>query len=435
MKTRRPHVLVVGSGGREHAIVQALASSPRGPTLYCAPGNAGTAEQATNVAIGAEEVERLVEFSTTESFDLVVVGPEAPLVAGLADRLREVDIAVVGPSAKAAQLEGSKAFANRQMERYGVPTARSREFTRAEIDDARRYVSDHAFPVVVKADGLAAGKGVVVAETTAQALQAVDDMLRGHAFGKAGSRIVVEEFLEGEELSVFALTDGTDYMLLPPSQDHKQIGDGDVGPNTGGMGAYAPTPLGSKDVLKRVEEEIVRPMLGGMREDEMPYEGILYAGLMIAPDGSPSVVEFNCRLGDPEAQVVLPLVGAQTLDLFEATAAGDLRDVEIQPMQGSAACVVLASEGYPGSYEKGFPIFGLDDLPTDVSVIHAGTRAEGDTVVTAGGRVVGIVGVADDLPAAIDLAYRGVSAIDFQGKTYRNDIGRKGLERLRKVAR
>ena len=423
-------ILVVGGGGREHALVHALAQSPRQPRLLCAPGNAGTAAWAENVSVRADDVDGLVDLAVARSVDLVVVGPEIPLVAGLADRLRAAAVAVVGPSKAAAQLEGSKAFAKDVMARCGVPTAESRTFGLGAVDEARSYVEGQPLPVVLKADGLAAGKGVVIAETREAAREALGEMLEDGAFGAAGSTVVVEDFLEGEEASVFVLTDGTDYVVLPPAQDHKRIGEGDTGPNTGGMGAYAPAPVVTLEVMARVEAEVVRPMLDGMRAAGTPYQGVLYVGLMITADG-PKVIEFNCRFGDPEAQAVLPLLTTDLVDLCEAVAHGRLREVDVQTREGAAACVVLASEGYPGDYESGKLIQGLGPARADAIVFHAGTgRSSEGNVITAGGRVLGVTGLGDTLAAALDAAYAAADAVSFEGKTLRRDIGQKGLHRL-----
>jgi phosphoribosylamine--glycine ligase len=423
------HVLVIGGGGREHALCYALARSPRRPTISCAPGNAGTAALATNVPIPVSDLDGLLAFVRDEGVDLTIVGPEAPLVAGLVDRFEAAGLAVVGPTAAAARLEGSKSFANDFMARHGVPTAASRTFTAQEYDAAVAHVEGGAFPIVLKADGLAAGKGVHICATVDAARASLREILLDDAYGEAGARVVVEEFMEGEEASVFALTDGTDYVLLAPAQDHKRVGEGDTGPNTGGMGAYAPAPLATRSVMRAVEERVVQPVLRGMADEGMPYRGVLYIGLMMTDEG-PKVVEFNCRFGDPEAQVILPLVASDPLDLFEALAARRLGSTDVAIADGAAACVVLASEGSPGAYEKGQPITGLGDVPDDVVVFHAGTAARDGEVVTDGGRVLGVTGFGPDLRAALDAAYAGVDALHFDGMQFRRDIGQKGLRRL-----
>lgn len=424
------HVLVIGSGGREHAICHAISKSPRLTRLSCAPGNAGIALVADVIDLPISSHRAVLQFCEDEKVDLVIVGPEAPLVAGLAEELDADGFRVVGPSAAAARLEGSKSFAKRFMMAYDIPTASSHTFSRGEIEDAVAFVSQGPFPAVIKADGLAAGKGVVIAEDAEAASRALRDMLLDETFGSAGRQVVVEEFMEGEEASVFAITDGRDYALLAPAQDHKRIGEGDTGPNTGGMGAYAPAPLVTPELMRQIEDLVVRPTLRGMAAEGYPYQGILYCGLMITPAG-PKVIEYNCRLGDPEAQVVLPLLANDALELFDAVARTHLRDIEVRQRPGYAACVVLASEGYPGDYTKGRPIAGLGDVPEDVLVFHAGTALDEDEgVVSSGGRVLGVTGMGEDLQTALDRAYAGIDSISLPGGQFRRDIGQRGVTRL-----
>ena len=426
-------ILVIGGGGREHAFTWALARSPQQPDLFIAPGNAGTASLGRNVALKPNDIEGLLAFARQERNDLTVVGPEVPLVEGVADAFEAAGVPVVGPSAAAARIEGSKAFAKAFMARHGVPSAAHRTFAADQYAEATAYLEAQGAPIVVKASGLAAGKGAIVCMTLDEAREALDRVMKTQAFGEAGDEVVIEAFMEGEEASVFALTDGDDYLLLAPAQDHKRIGEGDTGPNTGGMGAYAPTPVVTEDLMSRVCREIIEPTLEGMAQEGYPYRGILYAGVMITSDG-PKVVEFNCRMGDPEAQIVLPLLDSDLADVFRLLAQGRLRDVTLQTRPGAAACVVMASGGYPGSYEKGFPITGLDvaGALSGVVVFHAGTRqGEAGQIVTSGGRVLGVTAVGDDLAAALDRAYEAADLIHFEGAQYRRDIGQKGLARLR----
>ncbi|MGI9175417.1 MAG: phosphoribosylamine--glycine ligase [Rhodothermales bacterium] len=425
------HILIVGSGGREHALAWALARSPQQPTLYIAPGNAGTEALGENIDLPASDVRALTEFAQEKAIDLVVIGPEVPLVEGLADRLEEAGIAAIGPSAAAARLEGSKAFAKAFMARYGIPTAAHRTFQADVYSEAVAHVEAQGGPLVVKASGLAAGKGAVVCVTTEEALQTLDEMMRQRTFGEAGDEVVIEEFMEGEEASVFALTDGEHYVLLPPAQDHKRAGEGDTGPNTGGMGAYAPAPIMTGRLLTQTCREIIEPVLAGMAAEGHPYRGVLYAGLMVTPAG-PKVVEFNCRLGDPEAQAVLPLLDVDLADVFDKLASGRLQEVTLQARAGASACVVLASGGYPGTYEKGFSISGIEEAEeTGALVFHAGTGRNEDQVVTSGGRVLGVTGLGDSLGSALDAAYAAAEKIHFKGQQYRRDIGQKGLLRMK----
>ncbi len=425
-------ILVVGSGGREHALVEALARSERASALFAAPGNPGTAQKATNVGIEATDLEGLIDFAKAEAIDLTVVGPEKPLVEGLVNRFEAAGLPIVGPTETAAQLEGSKAFADQFMARHNVPTASFRVFEADEYDAASAYLDEVGAPIVVKADGLAGGKGAFVCSTVEEAHDALDQIARGRAFGAAGDQIVIEEKMDGEEVSVLALTDGAHYVLLPPSQDHKPIGEGGTGPNTGGMGAFAPAPIVDGSLLSRICREIIEPTLQGMQEEGTPYRGVLYCGLMITDEG-PKVVEYNCRLGDPEAQVVLPLVESDLAAVFQNLADGDLQGGNLRTAPGAAACVVLASDGYPVEYETGFEITGIGDAEAldSVSVLHAGTRLTPEgTLVTDGGRVLGVTATGEELSIALDRSYDGVDRVTFDGKTYRRDIGEKGLAHL-----
>lgn len=423
-------ILIVGNGGREHAIGIALAQSPRTPELFFAPGNAGTAQIGTNISVSVANVQGIVEAVASYEIDLTVVGPEIPLVAGLADVLRDAGHLVVGPSAAAAQLEGSKAFAKRFMARYGIPTAGYRVFKREDREAAIRFIEAHPIPVVIKASGLAAGKGAVVCFTRDEALETVNDMLAGATFGEATDSIVVEEFMQGEEASLFVLTDGMRYTLLAPAQDHKRIGEGDTGLNTGGMGAYAPAPIVTGRILTQVCRDIVEPTLGGMQAEGHPFSGILYVGLMLTPNG-PKVVEYNCRLGDPETQAVLPLLESDLLPVFESMARGSLNPAPVLMKAQHAATVVLASGGYPGPYATGKRIRGLDEAQAvpNAYVFHAGTRSEDGKVFTAGGRVLAVTGLGDTLESALATAYRAAEYISFEGRYLRRDIGHRATRK------
>ncbi|MCG3197753.1 MAG: phosphoribosylamine--glycine ligase [Candidatus Omnitrophica bacterium] len=423
-------VLVIGSGGREHALAWKLAQSPKVTRLYIAPGNPGTAQVGANVPILSEDLDGLLGFAEEERIDLTVVGPEAPLVAGIVDRFREGGRLVFGPTEAAARLEGSKHFAKEFMRANGIPTARSETFD--ALEPALAYVRKEGAPIVVKADGLAAGKGVTVALDVATAARALSECFESRAFGEAGGRVVIEEYLEGEEVSVLAICDGTSFLTLPSSQDHKRLLDNDQGPNTGGMGAYSPAPALTEELRARVEREVLQPTMAGMARAGTPYVGVLYAGMMLT-SGGPKVLEFNCRMGDPETQAVLPMVENDLFELFHAAASGGLQAFgPIRAARGAAVCVVLASEGYPGSYPKGRLIEGLESLRRDpeVVVFHAGTRFdESGRVVTAGGRVLGVTARGDSVRAAIERAYRAVEQVRFEGMSFRRDIGRRAIAR------
>ncbi len=425
-------ILIVGSGGREHALAWALARSPEAPELFVAPGNPGTEGLGTNVPLAADDVEGLRAFAEREGIDLTIVGPERPLVAGIVDAFEAADLPVVGPSKAAARLEGSKAFAKAFMARHGIPTAAHRTFEAEEYEAARAYLDRRGAPIVVKASGLAGGKGAFVCRTLKDAHDALRSIMQERDLGAAGEHVVIEACMRGEEVSVFALTDGSDYVLLAPAQDHKRIGEGDTGPNTGGMGAYAPAPVVTEALLERIRHEVVEPTLAGMAEEGAPYRGVLYCGLMITEDG-PQVVEYNCRLGDPEAQVVLPLLADDPVDLFRCLAHRELAGAPAATPGEAAACIVLASEGYPASYETGFPITGISEAEAvrGVTVFQAGTAHNGDEqLVTDGGRVLGVTATGPTLERALERAYVAADAIHFEGKTLRRDIGRKGLAHL-----
>lgn len=419
-------VLVVGGGGREHALVWKLKQSPRVSEIYCAPGNAGIARDAECVPCSAEDIEGLLSFARSRGIDLTVVGPEAPLVAGISDRFEEAGLRLFGPPAKGALIEGSKAFAKRLMAKLGIPTAPFEVFDSPA--DAISYVRRRGGPCVVKADGLAAGKGVIVAKDASEAEAAVRLIGEEKAFGKAGDRIIVEERLVGEEVSVLAFTDGKSVLPMVAAQDHKRAYDGDTGPNTGGMGAYSPPPVYTPEVHERVCREILEPIVAGMAAEGIRYQGVLYAGLMLTEEG-PYVLEFNCRFGDPEAQVVIPRLKTDLVDVMEAVLEGRLEEISLEWERRPAVCVVLASRGYPGSYEKGKVISGLDEVPEDVLVFHAATALSEGRFITSGGRVLGVTAFGETIREAVERAYEGVSKISFEGMHYRRDIAHRALVR------
>jgi len=423
-------VLVIGSGGREHAMAWKCAQSAAVSAVFVAPGNAGTAREpgVSNVAIAADDSDALLAFAEREKIDLTIVGPEAPLVAGLVDRFVDADLRCFGPTAAAAQLEGSKAYTKDFMARHRVPTAKYRNFT--ELAPALEYIRAMGAPIVIKADGLAAGKGVIVAHTVEEAGQAAADMLEGNRFGDAGARIVVEEFLDGEEASFIVMTDGENVVPLATSQDHKARDEGDTGPNTGGMGAYSPAPVVTADVEQRIMDEVIGPTLAGMRLDGHPYLGFLYAGLMIMPDGSPKVIEFNCRLGDPETQPIMMRLKSDLAAACLATLDGSLDTVSLDWDERAALGVVMAAGGYPGRYEQGHEIIGLENADSATQkVFHAGTALDGERVVTAGGRVLCVVGLGDSVRAAAVEAYDAVNKICWEGVYLRRDIGHRAIAR------
>jgi phosphoribosylamine---glycine ligase len=419
-------VLVVGGGGREHALAWKIAQSPRVTKLYCAPGNPGIAQVAECLPLAADDMTGLRDFARSHGVDLTVVGPEAPLAAGIADEFRKDKRLIFGPHRAAARIESSKAFAKELMVRLRIPTAEAQTFT--AVAPALEYLDRHDVPIVVKADGLAQGKGVVVAATRTEAREAVRAMLEGDAFGAAGSRVVVEEFLDGEELTLMAFTDGKAVIPMVPAQDHKRVGDGDTGPNTGGMGAYAPAPIGTRELVDRVRRTILEPTVEGLSRVGSPFQGVLYAGLMIVR-GEPKVLEFNARLGDPETQVVLPLLKSDLVEILTAAAEHRLDRVAVEWHARTAVCVVLAASGYPGQPKKGMPILGLAETAgqNDLVVFHAGTATGPGGIVTAGGRVLGVTGIGDTFAAARDRAYAGARRIRFDGMHYRSDIGARAM--------
>lgn len=425
------NILVVGNGGREHALAWKLAANPTVKTVFVAPGNAGTAHEkkCVNVAIGGDDFAGLEALVRAESVDLTVIGPEAPLVAGICDYFSERGLPCFGPSRGAAQLEGSKAFSKDFLARHGIPTGDYQTFEDAA--QASAYVRAQGAPIVVKADGLAAGKGVVVAQTEAEALAAVADMLDGGSFGDAGRRVVIEEFLDGEEASFICLCDGSTALPFATSQDHKARDDGDKGPNTGGMGAYSPAPVVTTEVHERVMREVIEPTVAGMAADGLPYTGFLYAGLMIMPDGSPKVIEFNCRFGDPEAQPVMMRLRSDLVELCQKALAGDLEEVELEWDPRTALGVVLAAGGYPLDYRRGDVISGIDTITDSATrVFHAGTRLDDQgNVCTDGGRVLCVVGLGDDVLEAQRKAYLGVEKIRWEDVYFRSDIGHRAINR------
>lgn len=424
-------VLVVGGGGREHTLVWKIGQSPLVEEIFCAPGNAGIAGQAQCVKIDATDIDKLVKFAKKERIDLTVVGPEAPLVDGIVDTFNERGLKIFGPNRDAAFLEGSKGFAKKLMARFDIPTGTFQIFS--DADDAIDFIRAMGPPIVVKADGLAAGKGVTVAFDEESAIKAVKQILVDGVFGRAGHRVVLEEFLEGEEASVLAFTDGKNILAMPSSQDHKAIYDGDKGPNTGGMGAYSPAPVVTDELMEEIEERILKPTIDGLRKEDCEYRGVIYCGLMIS-DSGPKVLEFNVRFGDPEAQVVIPRLKSDLVPILMACTDGTLNKMKPEWTDEAAVCVVLASGGYPGSYDKGKSISGLtraNDAP-GAMVFHAGTALKNKKVVTSGGRVIGATALADDIPSAIECAYQCADAIKFEGQYCRTDIGKKALIHLGK---
>lgn len=422
-------VLLVGSGGREHALAWALAQSQNCSALYCAPGNAGIEGCAELVDIKAEDVEALTKFAKEKDIDLVIVGPEAPLVLGLADQLLAAGIDVFGPSAKAAQLEGSKGFMKDLCKKYGIPTAAYERFT--DVAKAKAFINENAIPIVVKADGLAAGKGVIICETREQAYMAVEEMLSGESFGDAGHSVVIEEFMDGEELSYFALADGKTILPLTSAQDHKRAFDGDQGPNTGGMGAYSPAHMMSAELEEKIIHTIIEPTVKAMADEGAPFTGVLFAGLMVV-DGEPKLIEYNARFGDPECQTLIMRLQGDLLDILQAGAQGRLSDIKGQVSWSDevAMCVVMAAKGYPGAYEKNTPINGLGEAAKvdNTMVFHAGTaKNDNGDIISVGGRVLGITATGDDIGHARRLVYEAVERVDWPDGFCRHDIGWRAL--------
>ena len=422
-------ILVVGSGGREHALIWKISESKRVSKVFCAPGNGGISSEAECIGIDASSVDRLTEFALSNNIDLVVVDPELPLSLGITDKMEEKGLRVFGPSQNAARLESSKLFSKEFMKRHKIPTAKFECFDNAE--DAKKYTRQISFPYVIKADGLAAGKGVLICNSIDEAEDAIKKILETKEFGDAGNILLIEEFLEGEEASFLVFSDGKNIIPMPSSQDHKRALDNDMGLNTGGMGAYSPAPVVTKDIEKLVIETVINPVISGMNEEGAPYKGILYAGLMIK-NGKPSVLEFNVRFGDPEAQPVLMRLESDIVDIMEACIEGNASAIKPVWKEESSICVVLASGGYPGTYEKGKIINGLSKTENKkgIKVFHGGTQYDGKNFLTSGGRVLGVTALGNSIPDAIENAYSAVSLISFDKMHFRKDIGKKALDKI-----
>ncbi len=422
-------VLVIGSGGREHAIALRINQSKKLKSLYCIPGNPGTETFASNFTIDVKNHNAIINFCEEKKIDLVVIGPEQPLVDGLGDHLRSEGFKVFGPSANAARIESSKSFAKKIMIDASVPTAQYVEFSSAQQSEAIKYLEVINYPIVIKADGLAAGKGVLICSDNSEAESAIREILEHRIFGDSGNKLIIEEFLIGEEASIFAITDGERFVCLPAAQDHKRIGVGDTGKNTGGMGAYAPAPIITEELLKEIETIIIKPVLDQMVSTENKFIGCLYAGLIITKSG-PKVIEFNCRFGDPETQVVLPILEGDFLELLYSAAGGNLKLNAVKYSGGCSVCVVAASKGYPDNYEKGFVINGLEKIDDEVIVYQGGTKREADKILTNGGRVLGVTSVIKNLnlKLAKELAYQAIRKINFDGIYFRNDIADKAIK-------
>jgi len=421
------NILVIGSGGREHAIVWKVAKSRKVKKIFCAPGNPGIAQLAECVSIKIDDINGLREFAVKEKIDLTVVGPELPLTLGIVDSFEEKGLNIFGPSKKAAEIEGSKVFAKDLMQKYEIPTAVYRVFKNPK--NAKDYVKEHSLPLVVKADGLAAGKGVIICKTNEDALDAIRLIMEKRGFGRAGDRVIVEDFLKGQEVSFLAITDGKTVIPLPPCQDHKAVFDGDKGPNTGGMGAYSPTPLVTAKLKDEIMNNIMIPTVKAMEKEERPYKGVLYAGLMITKDG-PRVLEYNCRFGDPEAQPIMMRLKNDLIDVLSASVEKRLNRIKLNCDNKVAISVVMASKGYPGNYEKGKEIRGVEDVSRlkNVVVFHAGTAINGNKLVTAGGRVLDVTAMGVGIKRAMNKVYQAVSRIQWEGAHYRKDIGEKAVK-------
>jgi len=420
-------VLVIGSGGREHALVWKITQSPKVSQIYCAPGNAGISKLAQCININADNIEKLVNFAQEEKIDLTIVGPELPLSNGIVNEFNRKGLRVFGPSKKATEIESSKVFSKYLMKKYNIPTANYEVFQNSE--KAFDYIKQQAFPLVIKADGLAAGKGVFIVKDLLQARDALDALMEEKKFGEAGRQVIIEEFLEGEEVSILAFCDGKTIVPMVSSQDHKKIFDNDRGPNTGGMGAYSPVPFYPDEFEKRVLEEILKPTVKGLQSEGREYKGVIYAGLVLTKQG-PKVLEFNARFGDPETQVVLPKLKTDLIDIFNAVIEGTLHKINIEWEDNAAVCVVVASGGYPGKYQKGKVISGLERLEKmkDIIVFHAGTKFQDDKIITSGGRVLGITAWDETISKAKERAYKGVKEIYFEDMYYRKDIASKAIK-------
>jgi phosphoribosylamine--glycine ligase len=421
------NILLLGSGGREHALAWKLVQSSLCSRIFIAPGNAGTAICGTNIDIAPTDFESIRKFCSQEKIGMVVVGPEEPLVKGIVDFFAAdpvlKNIPVIGPSASGARLEGSKAFSKKFMEQYHIPTAAYREFSMATYADGIAYLQQHTLPIVLKADGLAAGKGVIICQNHVEAVAEFELMLQGNKFGEAGNKVVVEEFLYGIELSVFVLTDGKHYMILPEAKDYKRVGEGDKGPNTGGMGAVSPVPFAEGVFMEKIKERIIKPTVDGLQKENIDYKGFIFIGVIKVGE-EPYVIEYNCRLGDPETEVVIPRLRNDLVELFKATAEQRLDQVTIEIDERVACTIVAVSGGYPGSYEKGFPIMGLDrQFPSDSLIFHAGTKKENTDIVTNGGRVLNVTSFAETVYEAVDKSRDVLERIDYEGIYYRRDIG------------